>query len=80
MSFILSVESFVEIGPGLAKQFKPGHKQPQKSMLMPPWTVFHWRFDVLDQIKGSEKAFSPVACSDKLNPLKFSTVWGIPRV
>lgn len=76
MPFILSVESFVEIRPGLVKQFRPGHKHP-KSVLKPLCIILSLTgvLESLTQLKGLEKTFSQVTCTDKLNPLKFSTMW-----
>lgn len=55
MPFILNVESFAEIGPGLVKQFKSCHKPPPKSVLKPPCTFFNWCVGVLDPAKGLGK-------------------------
>ena len=40
MPFILRVESFAEMRPGLVKQFKPGRKQPLESTLTLPRIFF----------------------------------------
>ena len=56
MPFILRVESFAEMRPGLVKQFKPGRKPAPESMLTLPRIFFQWRFDILHPAKAFGKS------------------------
>lgn len=88
------LKSSVEIRPELVKRFKPRPKQPKESavaevcmetlpslsLLKPPCTFFPCISTSLTQLQVSEKVFSYVIGSDKLNPLKFCVMWCICAV